>query len=86
MIVAPIRQRGVHGSIPKQGSKMLRWVMVEAARVAVNYDEKMRTFYSRVKYRRGDQKAIVATASKMVKIIWFMLERREPYRPWNRTR
>ena len=75
-----------HGSITKQGSKMLRWVMVEAARVAVNHDEKMRAFYARVKYRRGDQKAIVATASKMLKIIWFMLARREPYLSRNQRR
>lgn len=75
-----------HGSITKQGSKMLRWVMVEAARVAVNHDEKMRSFYSRVKYRRGDQKAIVATASKMLKIIWFMLSRGEPYLSRNQGR
>lgn len=75
-----------HGSITKQGSKMLRWIMVEAARVAVNHDEKMRSFYARVKYRRGDQKAIVATASKMLKIIWFMLARREPYLSRNQRR
>lgn len=75
-----------HGNITKQGSKMLRWVMVEAARVAVNHDEKMQTFYERVKYRRGDQKAIVATASKMLKIIWFVLTRREPYQSRNQTR
>jgi len=41
-----------HGAITKQGSRMLRWIMVEAARVAVNHDERMRTFYERVKHRR----------------------------------
>ena len=29
--------------------------------------------------RRGDQKAVVAVANKMLKIIWFMLVRKEPY-------
>jgi transposase len=75
-----------HGSITKQGSRMLRWIMVEAARVAVNHDERMRTFYERVKYRRGDQKAIIAVANKMLKIIWFMLTRREPYESTNQKR
>jgi transposase len=75
-----------HGSITKQGSRMLRWIMVEAARVAVNHDERMRTFYERVKHRRGDQKAIIAVANKMLKIIWFMLTRREPYRSRNQER
>jgi transposase len=71
------------GSITKQGSKMLRWIMVEAARVAVNHDERMKQFYEKVKHRRGDQKAIIAVANKMLKIIWFMLTRREPYQSRN---
>jgi transposase len=75
-----------HGSITKQGSKMLRWVMIEAARVAVNHDPRMRTFYERVKHRRGDQKAIVAVANKMLKITWFMLTRKEPYESRNEKR
>jgi transposase len=75
-----------HGSITKQGSKMLRWIMVEAARVAVNHDPRMRSFYERVKHRRGDQKAIIAVANKMLKITWFMLTRREPYESRNEKR
>ncbi|NHV60837.1 MAG: hypothetical protein HA492_05515, partial [Candidatus Verstraetearchaeota archaeon] len=34
----------------------------------------------------GDQKAIVATANKMLKIIWTMLMRRETYRNANERR
>jgi transposase len=75
-----------HGSITKQGSKMLRWIMVEAARVAVNHDPRMRAFYERVKHRRGDQKAIIAVANKMLKIIWFMLTRKETYESRNEKR
>lgn len=72
-----------YGSITKQGSKMIRWIMVESARTAVNHDERLSAFYERIKHRRGDQKAIVATASKMLKIIWTMLSRREPYESRN---
>jgi transposase len=75
-----------HGSITKQGSKMLRWIMVEAARVAVTHDPRMRGFYERVKHRRGDQKAIIAVANKMLKITWFMLTRKEPYESRNEKR
>jgi len=32
---------------------MLRWIMVESARVAVRHNERMRGFYERVKRRRG---------------------------------
>jgi transposase len=69
----------IHGGITKQGSKVLRWAMVEAAWVAVQHDERMRGFYLRVKGRRGSGKAVVAVACKMLKVIWFMLTRREPY-------
>lgn len=73
------------GRITKQGSRMLRWIMVEAARVAVNHDEKMRVFYTRVASRRGDQKAIIAVANKMLKIIWVVLTRKEPYQSRNES-
>jgi transposase len=72
-----------HGNITRQGSRMLRWIMVESARVASVRDLRFRVFYERVKQRRGDQKAVVALACKMLKIVWFMLMRREPYESAN---
>ena len=68
-----------HGGISRCGSGILRWAMVEAARTAVRYDEKLGEFYGRVKARRGGSKAVVAVANKMLKIVWVMLVRREPY-------
>ena len=68
-----------HGNITKQGSTMLRWIMVESARVASVFDPRLKAFYERVARRRGDQKAVVAVANKMLKIIWFMLTREEAY-------
>jgi transposase len=75
-----------HGHITKQGSRMLRWIMVEAARSAVNVDDRLGEFYWRVKGRRGGQKAIVAVACKMLKIIWTMLTKKEPYESRNQRR
>ena len=75
-----------HGSIAKQGSRMLRWIMVESAGTAVNSDSRLGEFYERVKQRRGGQKAIVAVACKMLKIIWTMLTRNEPYESRNQRR
>jgi len=57
----------------------LRWALVEDARIAVRHDERLRAFYERVAKRHGDQKAAVAVACKMLKIVWFMLTRREVY-------
>lgn len=68
-----------HGRITKRGSTILRWALVEDARIAVRHDERMRAFYERVAKRHGDQKATVAVACKMLKIVWFMLTRREAY-------
>ncbi len=68
------------GSITKQGRKMLRWALIEAAWSAVAHDDYLRDFYDRIRRRRSSGKAIVATAAKMLKIIWFMLVRREVYR------
>jgi hypothetical protein len=48
---------------------MLRWIIVESARVASTHDPRLRSFYERVRSRRGDQKAIIATANRMLKII-----------------
>jgi len=75
-----------HGSITKQGSRMLRWIMVEAARTAVNSDSRLGEFYERVKVRRGSQKAIVAVACKMLKIVWTMLTKKELYESRNQRR
>jgi hypothetical protein len=52
----------------------------------VNHDERLRNFYLRIRERRGDQKAIVATANKMLKIIWTMLMSRETYRNADESR
>ena len=50
------------------------------------FDPRLRAFYERVAERRGDQKAVVALANKMLKIIWFMLTKREAYESANRKR
>jgi hypothetical protein len=39
----------------------------------------LKAFYERVARRRGEQKAVVAVANKMLKIIWFMLTMEEAY-------
>jgi transposase len=75
-----------HGRITKRGSSILRWALVEAAHVAVQRDERMKAFYLRVAARRGNQKAAVAVACKMLKIAWFMLTRREAYGNVNEKR
>ncbi len=72
------------GRITKQGSRWLRFALVEAANTTIRYDERLGAFYHRIANRRGPQKAKVATAKEMLVIIWHMLMNNEPYRTINK--
>jgi transposase len=54
------------GSISKGGSRLLRYLLVEAAQTAVRRDEQLKAFYSRLFKKRGAQKAKVAAARKLL--------------------
>jgi transposase len=67
------------GRISKRGSASARWALVEAAWSAGLQPGPLRTFYRRVRVRRGHGKAIVATARKLAILFWCMLIRSEDY-------
>jgi len=46
----------------------------------------LRTFYDRIRNRKGHAKAIVATAKELLVIIWYMLTRNELYIYMNKQR
>jgi transposase len=52
--------------ISKGGSRLLRYLLVEAAHTAVKRDEGLKKFYQRLVYRRGAAKAKVAVARKLL--------------------
>ena len=68
-----------HGRITKQGSKMLRTGMIQAAQRAMHRDTKIRRFYLRIRKRHGENKAKVAVARKMLCWSYIMLKRGEPF-------
>jgi transposase len=69
-----------HGGITKEGSKWLRWVMVEAAQTHVHkYDTAITRAYHRVAERRGRRVAVVAAAHKLLMCCWAVLKYRESY-------
>ncbi|MFB6201476.1 MAG: IS110 family transposase, partial [Halorhabdus sp.] len=81
-----IRESGdsrFEGSISKRGSGRVRWLLVQAANTAVHTsnDEYLSRFYERLASRKNSQKAIVATARKMLVSIYHMLDREEVYDP-----
>ena len=59
------------GQISKHGSKLLRFLLVQAAQTS--RDERLKGFYSRVSRRRGKPKAKVATARKLLANCFIML-------------
>ena len=76
------------GKITKQGSPWLRcWILAQCALVAIKYDTNLRTFYDRIRNRRGHATTIVATTAKeLLVIIWYMLTRNELYRYMDKQR
>ena len=69
-----------YGRIKKAGNRHVRWLMVQAATSASQHDEELRRLYLRTRGRQGHQKAVVRVANKMLRIIWCMLTKKEPYR------
>ena len=63
------------GHISKQGNRMLRWLLVEAAWIAVRKDPELQRVYQRLTFRRGRKIAAVAVARKLaVKLYWRLRE------------
>lgn len=59
------------GHISKQGNRMLRWLLVEAAWTAVRKDAELQRVFQRLAFRRGRKVAAVAVARKLaVKLYW----------------
>jgi transposase len=77
-LTSRVHQSGGHcyrGSITRQGSPWLRWVLVEAAIKAVRKDVALQKFYTRVRKRSGAKIARVAAARKLAEICWRRLRR-----------
>ena len=61
------------GSITKQGSRHIRWILVELAHVAIRSPGRIKSFFERLMPKKGYKKAIVAVARKMLRIVWHLL-------------
>jgi hypothetical protein len=62
------------GRITKRGNRLLRSTLVQCTLVAVRYSPYLKSFYNRIKDRRGTGKAIIATARKLLTIIYDTLK------------
>lgn len=62
------------GRITKQGSKLGRTTLVQCTLIAIRYSDYLRSFYERLKSRKGSGKAIIATSRKLLDIIYMTLK------------
>jgi len=64
------------GRITKRGNKLVRTTLVQCTLIAIRYSGYLNAYYRRVKERRGAGKAIIATARKLLSIIYETLKNR----------
>jgi transposase len=65
------RQR--FGHLTKQGNRLLRFLLVEAAQTASRFDPGLRRTYRRLAFRKGAASAKVAVARKLIIRLYIML-------------
>jgi transposase len=68
------------GSITKQGSKIVRYLLGQAVVKVLRFDGVMRAWFKRIKKRRGAKIARVAVMRRLATIMWHMLKRKQKYR------
>ena len=67
------------GAITKQGNRMLRMLLVEAAQAAVRYDPQFRKEYLHRCHQKPKAVAKVAAARKLAVRLYWMLRTQRPY-------
>jgi transposase len=69
-----------HGRITKEGSKLLRTVIIETAiRFKPKYSSRLDEFFQRVKKTKGAMRARVALSRKLLIIMWSMVKNNKPF-------
>ncbi len=70
-----VRSSGGHkwsGAITKEGERMMRWLLIEAAGQAARQPGPLREYYRRMVYRKGKSKARVALAHKLIGVLFHL--------------
>lgn len=88
-LIPSVHQTGehsYHGHITKQGSKHLRWILIEAVRIHLIWTDrhmvetKISRFYQRLCKKKPRNVAAIAAARKMLQIIYHMLKNKDEFR------
>ena len=67
--------------ITKEGSSHMRWVLVQAAWIAIRFDPALREFYEKLKEKKNARVAVCAVARKLIVSAWHILKKQVPYKP-----
>ena len=72
-----------HGRITKRGSRYLRWILIECVQSnkRTSQDNDLMDFYRRVAARKGPAKATVAAASKLARMVYWVLKEQREFVP-----
>ena len=63
-----------YGRITKMGNKIARTALVQSTLIAIRYNPYLRAFYMKLKAKKGSGKAVIATARKLLTIIYRALK------------
>ncbi|MBC8270131.1 MAG: IS110 family transposase [Rhodospirillaceae bacterium] len=77
--------KSFNGAITKRGNRYLRKQLIHGARAVVHRcarkDDKLSLWVNQLVARRGANKAAVALASRLARLAWILLQRRQCYEP-----
>jgi transposase len=73
-------QTSYHGHLTKQGSKWLRWAMVEAAQRYAQAPGRLGHFYRRLARKKGTKTARVALARRLLMLVYTCLKKGEAFK------
>jgi len=69
-----------HGRLTKQGNRWLRWAVVEAVKPAIHSNGELRSYYERIKYRKGPKAAKLATGRRLLAIVYRVLKEKDAFK------
>lgn len=70
-----------NGPVGRSGNLYIKWAMVEAAQHATHMDPALGAFYDKLRPSKGNAKARVAVARKLLTAVYYILKRKEEYKP-----
>jgi transposase len=74
-----------HGHITRSGSKWLRWILIQSTLIHIRHDTHLTKFFYKLAKKKGKKIAVVATANKLLRVIYQMLKNKERFRPFTLT-